>query len=73
MKRQFYMNNEKVDEKQCNKNRCCCLIVQYAIQNGIKYRTKYIPKQGVEKIGFYGVNDSDALSQAIYEFCEKCK
>lgn len=73
MRRQFYMNNEKVDEKQCNKNRCCCLIVQYALNNNIKKRVDYIAKQGIEKIGFYDVKDPDALYNQIYHGCAKCK
>ena len=73
MSKQFYIANEKIYEKQCNKNRCCCPTIQYAKQNGIKTRVNFIPKKNIEKIGFYDIKDYDALVMQIKNGCAKCK
>lgn len=71
--KQFYVDGEKIDEKHCDKNRCCCPIVQYATQNKIKMQVKYIAPKQIEKIGFCGATDNTALIDKIYASCAKCK
>jgi hypothetical protein len=73
MSKQFYIDGERIDEKECSKNRCCCPIIQYATQNKIKMRVNFIAKKHVEKIGFYGAQDNDILTAKIYTECQKCK
>jgi len=72
MSRQFYANNYKLDELNCNKNRCACAVVQYAQKNNIKIKTVYNSKTKIEKIGFT-VADVDLFAQKQQELCEKCK
>lgn len=71
-KKRIYVNNNIVTELECNKNRCVCNIVQYAIGQGIRPQIKYDKKNDIEKIGFR-VKDFDEFVAQANTRCDKCK